>query len=89
MYCHEDVQEDGPYFFRAEYIAQANADKCTGCMACFKACVFKAIENDRANNKIRIDPKKCYGCGLCRAMCKTDSITLNNRYDVPNAAVLW
>jgi ferredoxin len=36
-----------------------------------------------------IDPRRCYGCGTCRASCTKDAIKLDERRNVPVAAKLW
>ncbi len=65
-----------PIFFKGEYIAKNDKDKCIGCKACIKVCQFGAI---KFNVKIRIDARKCYGCGICRTVCKRNAIYLNDR----------
>lgn len=78
-----------PVFFRAEYVAAVDADKCVGCKACSKLCQFAAIGYDLKGNKARINPKKCYGCGICRVTCKKNAITLHDRRVVAGVANLW
>ncbi|NIN65358.1 MAG: 4Fe-4S dicluster domain-containing protein, partial [Anaerolineae bacterium] len=38
---------------------------------------------------VYIDPVKCYGCGVCRAVCPHDAIDLIPREEHPEAAELW
>jgi len=83
------TKEARPLTFRAEYVAEVNADTCIGCGECVKVCQFEAIELDKKMKKIKIDPKKCYGCGICRAICKKNAIFLKDRKLVPEASVLW
>lgn len=78
-----------PMLFRAEYVAEPNPDLCTGCRECMRVCQFGAIGYSAANQKIMIDQKRCYGCGICRSSCVNDAIHLLERKDVPAAANLW
>jgi len=78
-----------PNMFRAEYVAGVNPDLCNGCRQCMRVCQFGAIGYSAANQKIFIDPLRCYGCGICRASCTKDAIQLHERASVPAAASLW
>ncbi len=78
-----------PYFFRAEYICQIDPDLCSGCKSCFRQCQFAALFYSHSLGKVYIDPFRCFGCGLCRAVCPKDAITLISRQDSPEAADLW
>jgi ferredoxin len=83
------VTHDLPMMFRAEYVAQVDPDKCTGCRSCMRSCQFGAIGYSASANKVVIDQRWCYGCGICRAACKTGAIRLQDRGQVPVAARLW
>ena len=83
------VNKSHPVMFRAEYIAEANHESCNGCRACIDTCQFDAINYSPADEKVSIDPLKCYGCGICRAACSSDAIVLRERGEVPAAATLW
>jgi len=78
-----------PQMFRAEYVAQIAPDLCNGCRECMRFCPFGAINYSAALKKVLVDPRRCYGCGICRASCTTDAITLYERSTVPVAATLW
>jgi len=78
-----------PVIFRAEYVAQVNSDLCNGCRQCMRVCQFGAMGYSIANNKIMIDPRRCYGCGICRSSCTKNAIELDNRAEVALAANLW
>ncbi len=66
-------------FFRAEYIAEVSRDLCKGCRNCIKQCQFGALYFDPTNRKVLLEKDKCYGCGICRAVCVQDAITLAPR----------
>jgi Fe-S-cluster-containing hydrogenase component 2 len=54
-----------------------------------KVCYFGAMKYDGVNEKVNIQPEKCYGCGICRAACEHGAIRLEDRMSVPQAAELW
>jgi len=78
-----------PMMFRAEYVAGVNPDLCNGCRQCMRVCQFGAMGYSIAHEKVVIDPRRCYGCGICRASCTKNAIALNERSAVPLAASLW
>jgi len=78
-----------PVMFRAEYVAGVNPELCNGCRQCMRVCQFGAMGFGAAHEKVIIDPRRCYGCGICRASCTKDAIVLNERPAVPLAAHLW
>ena len=45
-----------------------NADKCTGCTACAKACPVDAIIGEKKQVHV-IDQAKCIRCGMCLEKC--------------------
>lgn len=83
------VQRGAPHFFRAEYICEVNWDLCTGCKSCISQCQFGAMFYSSALGKVYIDPRRCFGCGVCRAECPNDAITLLPRESKPETADLW
>jgi ferredoxin len=83
------VTQDIPVMFRAEYVAEVNPELCNGCRACMRVCQFGAMAYSIANDKIVIDPLRCYGCGICRSSCTKNAIVLKERSTVPVAAGIW
>ena len=75
--------------FRAEYVAQVAPELCNDCRECTRICPFGAVRHSAALQKVLIDPRQCYGCGICRAICARDAITLYERTTIPVAANIW
>ncbi len=83
------VTHKSPVFFRGEYVAGVDPDKCSACGLCVKICPFKAFRPRKKKEKAAVDERKCYGCGVCRSVCARDAIALTDRAAVPAAASLW
>jgi len=78
-----------PNFFRAEYICQVDFDQCNGCKECMRQCQFAAMFYSSSNGKVSIAPERCFGCGVCRAACLQNAISLIPRVESPIAANIW
>ncbi len=83
------VVHDVKVMFRAEYVAEVDWEKCTGCRACMRLCQFGAMGFSAAARKAYLDQRRCYGCGVCRAACPEQAISLVPRASVPAVAALW
>jgi ferredoxin len=91
-YClgmRSSVGQKIPSMFRAEYIAEVDNEKCSGCRACVEVCQFNAIGYHGKKVPVTIDAQKCYGCGVCRAKCPTEAIILEDRSLHPVGKHLW
>jgi ferredoxin len=78
-----------PRFFRAEYICKVDWELCKGCRTCMSRCQFGAKTYSGALGKVYIDPTRCFGCGVCRAVCSNNAITQIPRRQSPEAANIW
>lgn len=76
-------------FFKAEYVAAVNMEKCNGCRLCMRDCYFGAINYTSAVEKCTIEQRKCLGCGLCRTACSRDAIDLIDRVSIPALKEDW
>jgi Pyruvate/2-oxoacid:ferredoxin oxidoreductase delta subunit len=76
-------------YFKSEYVADIDIEKCNGCRECRKQCNFGAIGYSPALEKCYIHQFECYGCGICRAVCPTGAISLFDRNKMPELAKEW
>lgn len=79
---------DVPVMFKAEYVAEIDADSCSGCRQCMRLCQFGALGYSAATKKAVVDQQRCYGCGICRSVCDTNAIRLQDRAESP-VANMW
>lgn len=52
--------------------AGINAEACSGCGACSKACRFEAVSG--SGGAFQVDPVKCEGCGVCVQVCPAGAV---------------
>jgi len=76
-------------FFKAEHVASIDWENCNGCRDCKKLCQFGAIVYSPTIAKCYVNQFECYGCGVCRATCPKDAITLRDRNAIPALAEEW
>jgi len=74
---------------KAEYFAEVDIDKCSGCRECMKQCNFGAIYYSSSLGKCKIDPVRCWGCGICRNACDKGAISLKDRNKVEGLKNNW
>jgi ferredoxin len=74
---------------KAEYVAEIDYTRCTGCGECVKGCQFGALRYEVAKDKANIDPFKCYGCGVCELKCSRKAIKMIKRSSVPALRNVW
>jgi ferredoxin len=59
----------------AHYLAEIDADLCTGCGTCVDMChTFAATIGE--DGKSRRDENTCIGCGVCAAFCPENAVSL-------------
>jgi MinD superfamily P-loop ATPase len=95
--CDQDcmafrITHERRYFqnmFRGEHVATVDLDDCNGCKVCIRQCQFGAMRYSATNKKVLIDSRACYGCGVCRAGCHRNAISLHPRIQEPLAARIW
>ena len=52
-----------------------NAETCTGCGACLRACPHDAVAGE-SKQPHRIDPEACSKCGICHDVCTFDAVAI-------------
>ncbi len=67
--------------FRAECVGLVDWDLCNGCKKCLMHCQFGAIRYSNTMKRVTIETARCYGCGVCRAVCDKEAISLKPRAD--------
>jgi Fe-S-cluster-containing hydrogenase component 2/predicted transcriptional regulator len=60
----------------SRFMAQVDAESCSGCETCLEKCFFEAITMEVEDETAVVDPEKCMGCGVCIVTCPTEAITL-------------
>ncbi len=65
-----------------------NADKCIGCLQCFRTCpinciLIKIVKKGDVRHIIRfdVDQSKCMYCGLCVEICPADALIFTKRFE--------
>jgi ferredoxin len=60
---------------------EIDASGCTLCLSCVSACPAGALRDDPERPMLRFVEDACVQCGLCRATCPEDVITLKPQLD--------
>jgi len=77
---------------KGEYVSVVNPQKCDGCERvpkCLTRCPFGAMRFSPLAKKVFVDVQKCFGCGLCRAVCPTEAIKLVDRTSILTVMEVW
>jgi ferredoxin len=73
-------------------VVAIDEDMCIGCGGdppCVERCGFGALRYDESQGKVVVDIKKCFGCGLCWAVCEQDALRVVPRSSVLEVARSW
>lgn len=62
---------------RSAFLAEVDAELCTGCEACLERCHFHALSVP--DEVCVVDAMHCMGCGLCVMACPSDALRLVRR----------
>lgn len=71
----------------SSFIAQCDADECTGCGKCVRACPINAVTlverptlpGEKPRKYAVVDESICLGCGVCALKCKPRAMELHKR----------
>ncbi len=74
---------------REPLVARVNEATCIGCWDCLTACPYQAITRRDLKNRqgeplrrvAEVNPGLCQGCGLCGAVCRSNSAQLSGFND--------
>jgi Pyruvate/2-oxoacid:ferredoxin oxidoreductase delta subunit len=83
------LEHDTKLMWRGEWIAEMDMATCNDCGACVERCPFDAIDRRANGARTNLRQEDCWGCGVCRSACKSDSLRLVPRETVPAVAGLW
>ena len=64
---------------KTPFLAEVNAEACTLCGQCIKACNAACIEPVKAEQTVRLDNQVCLGCGACIDTCPQNALQLVER----------
>jgi len=78
---------------KGHYVSSVS-EMCDGCIdeeepICVRNCSFKAMRHEPAVNRAKVDPKLCFGCGVCKQVCPKSAIFLVDRATIPAIQHSW
>jgi ferredoxin len=69
-----DSSDNPRAFVRTEFVANIDADLCSGCETCIDRCQFGALSIPE--DVTVVDTKRCIGCGVCAVTCPEGAIEI-------------
>ena len=67
--------EKPKYFEYKEKICAHGRSEITGCTKCIDVCSTQAISSDLGENRVKVEPHLCMGCGGCATVCPSGAMT--------------
>ena len=65
-----------PKFFEyKERICAHGRSEIVGCTRCIEVCSTRAITSELGENRVKVEPHLCMGCGGCAAVCPSGAMT--------------
>jgi ferredoxin len=68
-------------FWNSPYRIMLDKSRCTLCLKCIDVCPIECRMLNNTKDTILVNTKMCIGCGVCRSVCETDAIYLNQESD--------
>ncbi|MBI3045765.1 MAG: 4Fe-4S binding protein [Betaproteobacteria bacterium] len=81
---HVGEFEKPKYFEYREKICAHGRSEIVGCTRCIDVCSTRAITSELEQNRIKVEPHLCMGCGGCATVCPSGAMT----YAYPRVADL-
>jgi len=66
--------EKPKYFEYKEKICAHGRSEITGCTRCIDVCSTRAISSELAENRVKVEPHLCMGCGGCATVCPSGAM---------------
>lgn len=63
------------YFLYKESICAHSRSEMTGCTRCIDVCSTQAITSEKEENRVKVDPHLCMGCGGCATVCPSGAMS--------------
>jgi ferredoxin len=67
--------EKPKFFSYNEKICAHSRSEIVGCTRCLDVCSTQAIASEREENRVKVEPHLCMGCGGCAAVCPSGAMT--------------
>src|SRR5262245_37872431 len=72
---HVGEFEKPKYFEYKEKICAHGRSEITGCTKCIDVCSTRAIASELGENRVKVEPHLCMGCGGCATVCPSGAMT--------------
>ncbi|MBI2227210.1 MAG: 4Fe-4S binding protein [Betaproteobacteria bacterium] len=67
--------EKPKFFIYKQNICAHSRSEIVGCSKCIDVCSTSAIVSEKEENRVKIEPHLCMGCGGCAAVCPSGAMT--------------
>lgn len=63
------------FFHYKESICAHSRSEITGCTRCIDVCSTRAISSEKEENRVKVEPHLCMGCGGCATVCPSGAMS--------------
>jgi ferredoxin len=67
--------EKPKFFHYKESICAHSRSEITGCTRCIDVCSTQAIASEKEENRVKVEPHLCMGCGGCATVCPSGAMS--------------